>query len=77
MSFSEWQRVEGEGLDFEEIIFEKKKHSELGASIARITIDKPDAMNVMTVGTVEEMFRAFYDANHDTNVGVIIVAGSG
>jgi naphthoate synthase/2-ketocyclohexanecarboxyl-CoA hydrolase len=34
-------------------------------------------MNVMTVGTVEEMFRAFYDANHDTNVGVIIVAGSG
>jgi naphthoate synthase/2-ketocyclohexanecarboxyl-CoA hydrolase len=77
MTWTKWQTVEGEGLDFEEILFEKKTHSELGGGIARITIDKPDAMNVMTVDTVEEMFRAFYDANHDTSVGVIIVAGSG
>jgi 1,4-dihydroxy-2-naphthoyl-CoA synthase len=77
MSWSNWQRVEGEGLDFEEIIFEKKVHSELSGGIARVTIDKGDAMNVMTLDTVEEMFRAFYDANHDTSIGVIIVAGKG
>jgi 1,4-dihydroxy-2-naphthoyl-CoA synthase len=77
MGWSDWQSVEGEGLDFEEILFEKKVHSELGGGIARVTIDKGDAMNVMTLNTVEEMFRAFYDANHDTSIGVIIVAGKG
>lgn len=77
MSWTKWQKVEGEGLDFEEILYEKKSHSELGGGIARVTIDKPDAMNVMTLHTVEEMFRAFYDANHDTSIGVVIVAGSG
>jgi naphthoate synthase len=77
MSWSDWQPVKGEGLDFEEILFEKKVHSELGGGIARVTIDKGDAMNVMTLNTVDEMFRAFYDANHDTSIGVIIVAGKG
>lgn len=77
MSWTNWQKVEDEGLDFEEIVYEKKSHSELGGGIARVTIDKPDAMNVMTLNTTEEMFRAFYDANHDTSIGVIIVAGSG
>jgi dihydroxynaphthoic acid synthetase len=77
MSWSNWQAVEGEGLDFEEILFEKKVHGDLGGSIARVTINKGDAMNVMTLKTVDEMFRAFYQANHDTSVGVIIVAGKG
>jgi naphthoate synthase/2-ketocyclohexanecarboxyl-CoA hydrolase len=27
--------------------------------------------------TVDEMFRAFYDANHDPTIGVLIVAGAG
>ncbi|MCZ7631364.1 MAG: hypothetical protein M5U19_20955 [Microthrixaceae bacterium] len=45
--------------------------------MARVTVDKPDEYNVMTLSTVEEMFRAFYDANHDTSIGMIVVAGSG
>ena len=65
MSWSEWERVEGEGLDFEEIAYEKKEHLELHGCIARVTIDKPEKYNIMTLDTVEEMFRAFYDANHD------------
>ncbi len=77
MSFGEWERVAGEGLDFEEIVFEKKRHAELGGGIARVTIDKPDKYNVMTLDTTEEMFRAFYDANHDPSIGVIVVAGRG
>jgi len=77
MSWSDWQKVEGEGFGFKEIVYQKKHHSELGGGIARVTIDKPDKYNVMTLETVEEMFRAFYDANHDSSVGVIVVAGAG
>ncbi|MDP6978186.1 MAG: enoyl-CoA hydratase-related protein [Myxococcota bacterium] len=77
MSFSEWQTVEGEGMDFAELKYEKKHHDELGGGVARITINKADTMNVMTLATTAEMFRAFYDANHDPTIGVIIVAGAG
>ena len=45
--------------------------------MARVTINKPDKYNAMTLSTVDEMFRAFYDANHDTSIGVIVVAGAG
>jgi naphthoate synthase/2-ketocyclohexanecarboxyl-CoA hydrolase len=45
--------------------------------VARITMSKPTKMNAMTLHTVEEMFRAFYDANHDAGIGVLVVAGAG
>jgi naphthoate synthase/2-ketocyclohexanecarboxyl-CoA hydrolase len=77
MSFTAWEKVEGDGLAFAEIAYEKKRHSELGGAVARITINKPDKLNTMTLHTVDEMFRAFYDANHDPAVGVIVVAGAG
>jgi len=77
MSWKDWQRVEGEGFDFKEIVYEKKHHAELGGGVARVTINKPDKYNVMTLDTVEEMFRAFYDANHDASIGVIVIAGAG
>ena len=77
MGWSEWQQVEGEGMTFEEIIYEKKWHSELEGGVARVTLNKPDKFNAMTLDTVEEMFRAFYDASHDTSLGAIIVAGAG
>lgn len=60
MSWSEWSVVTGEGLgDFKEIVFEKKQHLELGGSIARVSLNKPDKMNTLTLVTVDEMFRAF------------------
>jgi naphthoate synthase/2-ketocyclohexanecarboxyl-CoA hydrolase len=77
MTWSAWQRVEGEGLDFAEIVYEKKHHAELEGGIARVTIAKPEKYNAMTVETVNEMFRAFYDANHDPTLGAIVVAGAG
>ena len=77
MAWSAWETVAGEGLDFNEIRYEKRVHAELGGGIARVTIDKPDEYNTMTSATVDEMFRAFYDANHDASVGVIVVAGAG
>lgn len=77
MGWSDWEQVEGDGFDFDEIRYEKKWHSELGGGIARVTVDKPDAYNSMTIATVDEMFRAFYDASHDTSIGAIVVAGAG
>ena len=77
MTWNAWEEVEGEGLDFEEIIYEKKFHADLEGGVARISINKPKKYNVMTMVTVDEMFRAFYDANHDGSIGVLIVAAIG
>lgn len=72
-----WETVTGDGFDFAEIRYEKKYHGELGGGIGRVTIDKADQYNSMTLATVDEMFRAFYDASHDTSLGAIVVAGAG
>jgi naphthoate synthase/2-ketocyclohexanecarboxyl-CoA hydrolase len=77
MSWNAWQRVEGDGLDFSEIAYEKKHHAELEGGVARVTIAKAEKYNAMTLETVNEMFRAFYDANHDPTIGAIVVAGAG
>jgi naphthoate synthase/2-ketocyclohexanecarboxyl-CoA hydrolase len=77
MSWTHWQKVEDEGLDFEEILYEKRFHADLEGGVARVSINKPEKYNVMTLHTVDEMFRAFYDANHDSSIGVIVVAGVG
>ena len=45
--------------------------------MARVSLNKPDKMNTLTLATVDEMFRAFYDANHDPSIGVIVVAAQG
>ena len=58
MSWSAWQPVEGDGLVFEEIRYEKKIHSELEGGIARVTIAKPDKYNVMTLSTASAQIRA-------------------
>lgn len=77
-AWSEWHPVVGEGLDdFVEILYEKKMHHELGGGVARISLNKPEKMNTLTLVTVDEMFRAFYDANHDPAIGVIVIAGKG
>ena len=76
--WSDWAGVAGEGLEeFREILYEKKSHLGLGGGVARVTLNKPDKMNTLTLATVDEMFRAFYDANHDPMVGVIVVAAKG
>jgi naphthoate synthase/2-ketocyclohexanecarboxyl-CoA hydrolase len=77
MAWTEWKTVEGDGLEFDEIIYEKKVHSELGGGVARVSINKPEKYNTMTLRTVDQMFRAFYDASHDAEIGVIVVAAVG
>src|SRR5450759_5273237 len=77
MGWTDWQKVEGEGLEFDEILYDKKFHTELEGGVARVSINKPKKYNVLTLHTVDQMFRAFYNANHDPSVGAIIVAAVG
>jgi len=77
-SFGDWSVVTGEGLEsFAEIVYEKRHHRTLGGGVARVSMNKPDKMNALTLATVDEMFRAFYDASHDPSIGVIVVAARG
>lgn len=77
-NFSDWAVVKGDGLDnFKEIVYEKRHHRTFHGGVARVALNKPEKLNAMTVGTVDEMFRAFYDASHDPSIGVIVVAGRG
>jgi naphthoate synthase/2-ketocyclohexanecarboxyl-CoA hydrolase len=77
MSYTNYEPVTGEGFDFDEIIYDKKTHEELGGCIARVSINRPQKMNAVTDRTVDEMFRAFYDASHDPLVGVIVLTSVG
>ena len=45
--------------------------------MARVSVNRPERYNAMTNRTVEELFRAFYDASHDPLVGVVVLAGVG
>ncbi len=40
MGWTNWERVSGDGLEFDEIVYEKKRHEDLGGGVARITIDE-------------------------------------
>jgi len=77
MSWTSWERVGGAGLDFTDVIYEKKHHTELEGGVARIAVNRPDKYNALTNHSTDEMFRAFYDANHDPSIGVLVLAGVG
>ena len=77
MTWTDWKTVKGRGLRFKEITYEKKRHRELVGGIARIAFNRPEKYNAMTTRTVDEMFRAFYDAGHDAMIGGIVLAGVG
>jgi naphthoate synthase len=56
---------------FEDIVYEKAE------GIAKISIHRPEVHNAFRPRTIEELLRAFADARDDTNVGVVILTGTG
>lgn len=58
-------------MNFQEILYDKTE------GIARITINRPDVHNAFTPLTVQEMMRALDDARHDSEIGVVVLAGAG
>ena len=50
---------------------------EVGDAIATLTLDRPDALNSLTVGLKQAMLRAFVDVARDPAVRVVILTGAG
>ncbi|MCK5000304.1 MAG: 1,4-dihydroxy-2-naphthoyl-CoA synthase [Anaerohalosphaera sp.] len=57
--------------EYTDIIYEKFE------GIAKITINRPEVRNAFRPGTVVEMINALYCAEHDSEVGVVILTGMG
>ena len=53
------------------IILEKKN------GIAKITLNKPQALNAVDEGLLSELVAALDDIEKDDSVSVVIIAGSG
>lgn len=70
---TEWQKVEG--YDYDDLIYEKK-YLELGG-IARMTINRPKALNAFTGATIRHMWECVHDINADPSIGVVIMTGAG
>ncbi len=58
--------------DFEDIIYEKSAEG-----IAKITINRPEVRNAFRPLTVKEMQQALEDAREDSEIGVVILTGTG
>jgi naphthoate synthase len=58
-------------VSYEDILYAKSD------GIAKITINRPEVRNAFRPRTVDEMARAFADARHDPDIGVVVLAGAG
>ena len=58
-------------MDYKNLLYEKTDN------IAKITVNRPDAMNAQSRLLLEEIDNAFTQADEDDEVRVIIVAGAG
>ena len=58
-------------LKFRAILYEKS------GGVARVTFNRPEAMNAYTTGMLEELRQAFRDVAWDDTVGVLVLTGAG
>lgn len=58
-------------FDFEFIRYQK------GAGVATVTFNRPEVMNAVNHGTLEELALAFKDVSWDDEVGVLVLTGAG
>ncbi|WP_370104855.1 enoyl-CoA hydratase-related protein, partial [Winogradskyella sp.] len=45
--------------------------------VARIAFNRPDIRNAFRPKTTSELYDAFYDANEDVNIGVVLLSAEG
>ncbi|MBI2206258.1 MAG: enoyl-CoA hydratase/isomerase family protein [Candidatus Rokubacteria bacterium] len=58
-------------MDYTDLLYTADK------GVARITINRPERYNAFRLQTVEELIHAFERADADTDVGVIVLTGTG
>ncbi|MDH3796719.1 MAG: enoyl-CoA hydratase-related protein, partial [Flavobacteriaceae bacterium] len=57
--------------DFTDITYKKCN------GVARIAFNRPEVRNAFRPKTTSELYEAFYDAQEDTSIGVILLTGEG
>ncbi|HET8753276.1 MAG TPA: enoyl-CoA hydratase-related protein [Salinimicrobium sp.] len=58
-------------MDFENVLFENN------SGMARITVNRPEKLNALNKATIEELRKAFMEAEHNDAVKLVILTGSG
>lgn len=58
-------------MGYEAIIYEKKN------GVAKITMNRPEALNALNTVLVRELGNALEDAEKDDTVRVVVITGSG
>ena len=57
--------------NFEDITYKK------AGGVARIAFNRPEVRNAFRPKTTRELYEAFYDAQEDTSIGVVLLSGEG
>src|SRR5665811_1806204 len=57
--------------EYEDITYKK------AGGVARIAFNRPDVRNAFRPKTTSELFDAFYDAQEDTSIGVVLLSAEG
>ncbi|WP_372974288.1 1,4-dihydroxy-2-naphthoyl-CoA synthase, partial [Muriicola sp.] len=57
--------------EFEDITYKKC------GGVARIAFNRPDVRNAFRPKTTKELYEAFYDAQEDTSIGVVLLSAEG
>ncbi|MGB5171579.1 MAG: 1,4-dihydroxy-2-naphthoyl-CoA synthase [Eudoraea sp.] len=64
---SKWETVK----EYEDITYKKSN------GVARIAFNRPEVRNAFRPKTTSELYEAFYDAQEDTSIGVVLLTGEG
>ena len=67
MATPNWQTA----IEFDDITYTKSD------GVARIAFNRPEVRNAFRPKTTSELYRAFYDAQEDTSIGVVLLSGEG
>ena len=63
----DWKTVK----EFEDITYKKYN------GVARIAFNRPNVRNAFRPKTTSELYQAFYDAQEDTSIGVVLLSAEG
>lgn len=67
MKSPNWQTA----IEFEDITYKKCD------GVARIAFNRPNVRNAFRPSTTSELIKAFFDAQEDTSIGVVLLSGEG
>ena len=67
MATADWKTVK----EYEDITYKKSN------GVARIAFNRPDVRNAFRPKTTSELYEAFYDAQEDTSIGVVLLSAEG